>query len=98
MAKASTPRARRHKHFTYTVKAQREMSFPVDMLRYDTCWPSTGDQAVLLTSVIIPERSRLKGIVRITLTGTQRPTSARWKSFGWDVVGEVVEREVEIET
>jgi hypothetical protein len=51
--------------------------FPFDMLRYDHCWPTWGDQSGLLTHT--EQR-------RITLSGLTGPTPARWASFGWKVV------------
>lgn len=49
--------------------------FPIDMLRYDTCWPSTQDSACDMLGD--PPRTRT-----ITLTSIHRP-SDRWGSFGW---------------
>lgn len=58
--------------------------FPVDMLRYDCCWPADQDSAVYIAASIpngLPEGFKHS----ITLTGCQRPTIARWHSFGWQI-------------
>jgi hypothetical protein len=50
--------------------------FPIDMLRYDSCWPYDGT-AVLN---IDPDEQRE---VRLATYGTTTP--GRWQSFGWTV-------------
>lgn len=55
--------------------------FPIDMLRYDECWPSTsGDVAAIVT-----DRHRDNGPLRIELVGIKPPTIGRWRSFSWTV-------------
>ena len=55
-------------------------TFPVDMLRYDCCYPSgSKDAAALLT----------KEPRRVVLIG-ERITAARWKSFLWNVTSSQV--------
>lgn len=50
--------------------------FPVDMLRYDRCFPHDSADA----SQILEPRERRK----VTLTtDSPRVTPARWRSFGW---------------
>lgn len=69
--------------------------FPVDMLRYDGCYPSDTD--AVLSVPIVPMGHRLdaysgnKGIrlVRLVHVCSDRkwqPTAGRWESFGWRVV------------
>lgn len=53
--------------------------FPIDMLRYDRCWPAAEAQVPYLTA----SRS---GRRHVLLTGLQEPTQARWQSFGWRVL------------
>jgi hypothetical protein len=73
--------------------------FPVDMLRYDQCWPSDSEaiegidfgidrrvKRATEGSPVEPERC-----VRVsTLSQSKRPeqafTAKRWASFGWTVV------------
>jgi hypothetical protein len=59
--------------------------FPVDMLRYDGCWPATeADSYAIHRTFVDPYNER----IQITLTSDQHPTATagRWKSFGWSVV------------
>lgn len=62
----------------YTVEGTS--SFPVDMLRYDRCWPAHGTDA----SYIATHPSTT--LIRIHLQGLKLPTVTRWESFGWRVV------------
>lgn len=51
--------------------------FPMDMLRYDSCWPA-GPTDVAKLGAEHKERS-------VQLCSTQEPTLDRWTSFGWRV-------------
>ncbi len=56
--------------------------FPLDMLRYDRCWPMTQDD------VLHTPWTRNHGMEEreINLNGIcAHPTIERWKSFGWVV-------------
>lgn len=72
-------------HFTVEGKGY----FPLDMLRYDCCYPAKSVDVTLIQESGEPKY--LKERVRIVLTHMSarkhwEPTVARWKSFGWDVV------------
>jgi hypothetical protein len=54
--------------------------FPVDMLRYDTCWPASERDSYLLLG---EHHRRVKLVYRDEGPG---PTPKRWESFGWRVV------------
>lgn len=74
---------------TFTVEGC--LQFPFDMLRYDSCWPYTGEDAAQLDrrhdrDVNIQSR-------RVVLQGIQSPTKDRWASFNWRVVADGVDRE-----
>lgn len=58
-----------------------EGNFPLDMLRYDTCYPSTQMDVSLmgLTSL------RVLFLSRRVQNRNDQPTIERWKSFGWTV-------------
>jgi hypothetical protein len=58
-------------------------SFPVDMLRYDQCFPASQDAAVSLDSEIPGNRSI--ELRRYVSDKTTVPTTGRWASFGWTV-------------
>jgi hypothetical protein len=80
-------------------KVKGHGSFPLDMLRYDQCWPHSG------ASVGAIERSQDEGfglsgiggppdepgprevtLVRHVDDKHRLPTEGRWDSFGWKVV------------
>ena len=62
---------------TFTVEGSSP--FPIDMLRYDLCWPAKADDAAW-----IPRSGSGR---HINLKGLKTPTIGRWESFGWKVVG-----------
>lgn len=65
------------KKITYTVTGSGP--FPIDMLRYDRCWPRTeGDSRKIIDSF---HRSRLEFTVE--LESERPPTDGRWLSFGY---------------
>lgn len=68
------------------------MSFPVDMLRYDCCYPANSESASAILSTMEPYSSK-GGPYRVRLTYRPRgeggkawlPTEDRWRSFCWSV-------------
>lgn len=76
---------------TFVVEGSRA-GFPVDMLRYDSCWPATSADARMIEKLLDPEaREALPKRVQVQLQTDDRnfnvPTDARWASFLWKVVG-----------
>jgi hypothetical protein len=63
---------------------QGVLPFPIDMLRYDACYPaSEADSSIINRSLTHDTRGKITVEVR-----TRSPlTVGRWKSFGWQVVG-----------
>jgi hypothetical protein len=65
-----------------------ELQFPIDMLRYDCCYPETQEDVSKIHCSL--ERPSIKAIT-ISLTrwvetkGRDLPTADRWRSFGWKV-------------
>lgn len=57
--------------------------FPFDMLRYDSCWPATAEDAAKLQSFYRDKRR-----VELRSDGYMTPTPERWASFNWRVVSE----------
>lgn len=56
--------------------------FPIDMLRYDSCWPRTGEDASHIADS--QTDSRDKRVVQVTKYSEKKRdhfTTARWKSF-----------------
>lgn len=70
------PRSTRH-CFTVTGAG----SFPVDMLRYDCCWPYRGEDAARMEHHV-RERRRIV----LQTDSPLPPTAPRWESFNWRVV------------
>ena len=78
---------------TFTVKPQSKLylSFPIDMLRSDHCYPATENDSATIGFTL---NSRRVGRFTtddfaVTLCRYAQkqwvPTSGRWKSFGWEV-------------
>ena len=67
----------------FSVEGSR--TFPVDMLRYDRCFPqSEGDSYVIERAGAFesgPHRVNL-----VSYAEGSVPTPKRWESFGWDVI------------
>lgn len=62
--------------------------FPLDMLRYDTCWPSCSRDVDAMTHHRPGEHRQVR---LSTYTPRKRDlftTPERWRSFGWPVVAE----------
>lgn len=70
---------------TFTVEGAT--AFPLDMLRFDECWPVTPDDAALIEQTLRHENN---GRVRIKLGSAKStyyvPTARRWDSFLWKIV------------
>jgi hypothetical protein len=66
--------------YCYTVEGR--MSFPLDMLRYDRCWPADGDSAAEIYASF--DRTE-RGTFKVNLVSDNKPTSGRWQSFLWSV-------------
>lgn len=66
----------------FTVKGR--FPFPVDMLRYDSCWPANGESAAAIHHSIARDGDREQSVT--LLTWSTGITPARWASFGWTVI------------
>lgn len=65
------------------------VSFPVDMLRYDSCWPAYEQESRKIEAMI---RHEHRGQQEVTLLGLHNPTIARWDSFVWRVKEDSIEQ------
>lgn len=63
---------------SFTVTGSNE--FPLDMLRYDRCWPATASDASAIRRAAGAARS-----ITLQSIGFSSPTIKRWESFGWTV-------------
>lgn len=61
--------------FRFAVEGRND--FPVDMLRYDCCWPF-GEISAFRILDMLHQR-------RIEMLGIKTPNEGRWNSFGWKV-------------
>lgn len=56
--------------------------FPFDMLRYDSCWPASGEDAAKIEWGHTTDH---RGQRSIKMRSYREPTVERWSSFGWAV-------------
>lgn len=59
--------------------------FPVDMLRYDACWPMTQEDVGRMP---LRATDRVMPTVRVKMASHRAPTPERWASFGWKVISQ----------
>ena len=66
--------------------------FPVDMLRFDSCFPETAkDSAVIQSSLQNPEpENRSVRLVCVVHRKSWRPAADRWRARGWAVEDHMV--------
>ena len=70
----------------YTFKATGSGEFPVDMLRYDGCYPRTTEDACNLKLGELDRKGkRTVELVMVVDSKDRMPTERRWESFGWSV-------------
>lgn len=67
-------------HATFSVEGFGE--FPFDMLRYDSCWPSSSEDAAKMQHHSNRERRQ----ITLQSAGRGAPTRGRWDSFNWRVI------------
>lgn len=65
-------------------------NFPLDMLRYDACYP-VGSESI--DGMLFSANPRLRSIYaedgrkfQVILRSEHEPTDGRWESFGWKVI------------
>jgi hypothetical protein len=76
--------------FLHEATVRGRGNFPVDMLRYDSCYPkSESDSFVILRTLNEDLRERVE-VVIMKLADHALPSSvwteARWESFGWEII------------
>lgn len=70
----------RRQPITFTVVGG--LAFPLDMLRYDSCWPDANEDVQAMHDSL--DHSEAKPY-RVKLRSHYEPTPSRWQSFGWRV-------------
>jgi hypothetical protein len=70
---------------TLTLVNRKGNPFPIDMLRYDCCWPKTQNDAakILLTFSGI---ASIDTVITVQSDKKRQWTLVRWASFGWTLV------------
>lgn len=76
--------------YTHTVRVVGNVGvrFPIDMLRYDNCYPRTAHDAELIQTAGDVHNRKGFMVVWLSKTSTDREprwTEGRWQSFGWRV-------------
>jgi len=75
------------KKYYQTFVVETNFNFPIDMLRYDCCFPDTEkDSGLIDRSLTSPGMNRIKvKISRFVNTKNQVPSIERWFSFGCQI-------------
>lgn len=77
--------------YTIYFTVEGTLNFPLDMLRYDHCFPLTQDDVAAVADALgIYGRARERKTFRIALARNQKTkveqlTPDRWLSFGWSI-------------
>jgi hypothetical protein len=83
------------KQYAHTITVKGSGQFPVDMLRYDCCWPITESDShqIMLNPNDDPAYFNVRE-VRLTRMAHRhwQPTEGRWKSFTWEVTDHSYQR------
>ena len=63
--------------------------FPIDMLRYDACYPDTETDSYGITASFEARNFEARNgrMVRVSVIMIHDPTEGRWMSFGWRIIG-----------
>jgi len=62
--------------------------FPVDMLRYNSCWPTYSEDvfAIMMDHTDPEYLEPRKATISAIASKGWKPTEGRWASFGWRVI------------
>lgn len=63
-----------------TITVRGRGIFPLDMLRYDCCFPATSEDVSLIN-----ETGELRSVTLVLRNAIRIPTVGRWNSFTWAV-------------
>jgi hypothetical protein len=74
------------KQFRTEFQVEGGGSFPLDMLRYDSCWPKTQQDVAIMDAFPGTSGKRTVTLVSASLRVSYVPTADRWASFSWSVV------------
>jgi len=74
------------KRYRHRATIQTESAFPVDMLRYDACYPSTERDSTVIQNSITDHDGVTVTVERIDTEAGGRWTLGRWRSFCCEIV------------
>lgn len=72
------------KKYFHRFKVRGTGEFPIDMMRYDRCYPRTETDAI--TAQTRASHSREVEMIAPVRERYWTPTKGRWESFGWAVI------------
>lgn len=67
----------------YRFAVRGKLAFPLDMLRYDACYPATQEAITEIHDSFFRHDTKERVVELTSQLGA--PTGARWSSFGWRV-------------
>lgn len=71
----------------FVVADTSNIPFPLDMLRYDACYPMLSAEIELLDNPRPNKKQRFVTLAHNAPRKGWKPTHKRWASFGWEVRG-----------
>lgn len=76
------------KKIRFLICVHGSSDFPIDMLRYDCCWPRNESDSYLIQGGAYSEPKDARNVWLLHDADNKhwRPNVDRWKSFGWQVV------------
>lgn len=60
-----------------------KFSFPIDMLRYDCCYPADQESVI---QIMNSQNIGTNNVFKVNLISDRSPTKNRWSSFLWKVL------------
>lgn len=72
--------------YSQSIAIQGHGSFPIDMLRYDSCYPDSSEDASKIHDSLEKFESKTIRVRRLVDSKKKMWTFDRWKSFGWTFV------------
>ncbi|MBP7934223.1 MAG: hypothetical protein KA354_06195 [Phycisphaerae bacterium] len=73
--------------FEHRFEVVGHVPFPIDMLRYDSCFPATVQDSKAITESLEGPHSSMKTVALVCLTHKTdwRPAADRWRACGWTI-------------
>lgn len=79
------------KKYVHTVRVLGKFRFPIDMLRYDGLCPSKEEDSSEISGSLGDDEWETAPIeLNCIAPKNWKPTEARWKSFGWNILSHVI--------